>query len=63
MLTSMRLAIDETKLIRSINNNKDMAQSLKNENPFSQRLKHLNQELTRLEAELIEVRTMAQSLE
>jgi hypothetical protein len=63
LLTSMRLAIDETKLIRSINKNKDTARSLKTENPFSQRLKHLNQEITKLEAELIQVRTMAQSLE
>ena len=59
----MRLAIDETKLIRSINKNKDMVRNLKIENPFSQRLKHLNQEITRLEAELVQVRTMAQSLE
>ena len=59
----MRLAIDETKLIRSINKNKDMARSLKTENPFSQRLKLLNQEITKLESELIQVRTMAQSLE
>ena len=58
----MRLAIDETKLIRSINKNKDIARSLKNEKPFSERLKHLNQEITKLEAELIQVRTMAQSL-
>ena len=59
----MRLAIDETKLIRSINNNKDMARSLKSENPFSQRLKLLNQKITKLEGELIQVRTRAQSLE
>jgi hypothetical protein len=50
LLTSMRLAIDETKLIRSINKNKDIARSLKNEKPFSERLKHLNQEITKLEA-------------
>ena len=55
----MRLAIDETKLIRSINKNKDMARSLKTENPFSQRLKHLNQEITKLEARLTKVRSMA----
>lgn len=59
----MRLAIDETKLIRSINKNKDLARSLKIKNPFSQRLKRLNQKITKLEAELIQVRTMAQSLE
>ena len=63
LLASMRLAIDETKLIRSINNNKDMARSLKSENPFSQRLKLLNQKITKLEGELIQVRTRAQSLE
>ena len=63
LITSMRLAIDETKLIRTINKNKDMARSLKIEKPFSQRLKQLNQEITKLEAELIQVRTTAQSLE
>ena len=63
LLTSMRLAIDETKLIRSINKNKDLARSLKIEKPFSRRLKHLNQEITKLEAELIQVWTMAQSFE
>jgi len=59
MLTSMRLAIDETKLIRSINKNKDMVRILKINDPFSQRLKHLNEEITRLEARLIKVRSMA----
>lgn len=67
LLTSMRLAIDETKLIRSINKNKDMARNLKTDNlktdnPFSQKLKHLNQEVTRLEAELKQVRTMAKEI-
>jgi hypothetical protein len=59
LLTSMRLAIDETKLVRSINKNKDMAHKLKLDNPLSQRLNHLNKEITRLEARLKKVRSMA----
>jgi len=59
LLTSMRLAIDETKLIRSISSFKDMARKLKSDNPLSQRLKHLNKEITRLEARLTKVRNMA----
>jgi hypothetical protein len=59
LLTSMRLAIDETKLIRSISSSKDTARKLKLDNPFSQRLKHLNKEITRLEARLTKVRRMA----
>jgi len=59
LLNSMRLAIDETKLIRSISSSKDMARKLKLDNPLSQRLKHLNKEITKLEARLTKVRSMA----
>jgi len=59
LLTSMRLAIDETKLIRSIRNFRDMAQQLKADDPFSLELKHLNKEITDLEARLKQVRRMA----
>ncbi len=54
-----RLAIDETKLIRSIRISRDMAQQLKADDPFSLELKHLNREITDLEARLKQVRSMA----
>ncbi len=57
--TSMRLAIDETKLIRFIRNFRDMARQLKADDPFSLELKHLNREITDLEARLKQVRSMA----
>ena len=57
--TSMRLAIDETKLIRSIRNFRDMARQLKADDPFSLELKQLNKEITDLEARLKQVRSMA----
>ena len=59
LLTSMRLAIDETKLIRSIKNFGDMARQLKADDPFSLELKQLNKEITDLEARLKQVRSMA----
>jgi len=59
LLTSMRLAIDETKLIRSIRNFRDMARQLKADDPFSLELKQLNREITDLEARLKQVRSMA----
>ena len=59
LLTSMRLAIDETKLIRSIRNFRDMARQLNADNPFSLELKQLNKEITDLEARLKQVRSMA----
>ncbi len=59
LLTSMRLAIDETKLIRSIRIFRDMARQLKTDDPFSLELKHLNREITDFEARLKQVRSMA----
>ncbi len=59
LLTSMRLAIDETKLIRSIRIFRDMARQLKADDPFSLELKQLNKEITDLEARLKQVRSMA----
>jgi uncharacterized protein YlxW (UPF0749 family) len=55
----MRLAIDETRLIRSIRIFRDMARQLKSNDPFSPELKHLNKEITDLEARLKQVRSMA----
>ncbi|GBF28990.1 hypothetical protein MnTg03_00555 [bacterium MnTg03] len=59
LLTSMRLAIDETKLIRSIRNFRDLARQLKADDPISLELKQLNKEITDLEARLKQVRSMA----
>ena len=60
LLTSMRLAIDETKLIRSIRNFRDLARQLKTDDPFSLELKQLNKEIADLEARLKQVRSMAE---
>ena len=54
----MRLAIDETKLIRSIRTFRDMERQLKADDPFSHKLKHLKKEITDLEARLKQVRSM-----
>ena len=59
LLTSMCLAIDETKLTRSIRIFRDMVRQLKTDDPFSLELKQLNQEITDLEARLKQVRSMA----
>jgi hypothetical protein len=59
LLTSMRLAIDETRIIRSIRNFRDMARQQKADDPFSLELKQLNKEITDLEARLKQVRSMA----
>ena len=59
LLTCLDLAIDETKLIRSLIKSKEMAFKLKEKNPFSDRLLFLNVEIPYLEAKLIQIRSMA----
>ena len=59
LLTCLDLAIDETRLVRSLIKTKDMVSKLKEENPFSDSLLFLNIEVPYLEAKLIQVRSMA----
>jgi hypothetical protein len=59
LLTCMGLAIDETKLVRSINRSKEMARRLEADNPSSHRLLFLRREISNLEARLIQVRSQA----
>ena len=59
VLSCMALAIDETKLVRSIMKSRDMASKLKKDNLFTQRFSYLNQEITNLESRLVQVRNKA----
>ncbi len=59
VLSCMALAIDETKLVRSIMKSRDMASKLKKDNLFTQRFSYLNQEITNLESKLVQVRNKA----
>ena len=57
LLDCLDLAIEEAKLVRLIIKYKDMAYKLKTENPFSQRLVNLNQEIAHLETKLVKFRS------
>ncbi len=59
VLSCMALAIDETKLVRSIIKSRDMASNLKKDNMFTQRFSYLNKEITHLESKLVLVRNKA----
>lgn len=59
ILSCMALAIDETKLVRSILKSRDMASKLKRDNLFTQRFSYLNKEITNLETKLVQVRNKA----
>ena len=59
VLSCMALAIDETKLVRSIIKSRDMASNLKKDNLFTQRSSYLNKEITHLESKLVLVRNKA----
>jgi len=59
ILSCMALAIDETKLVRSILKSRDMASKLKRDNLFTQRFSYLNKEITNLESKLVQVRNRA----
>jgi len=59
VLSCMALAIDETKLVRSIIKSRDMASNLKKDNMFTQRFSYLNKEITHLELKLVLVRNKA----
>ena len=59
LLDCLGLAIDETKLLRSITRFRDMATNLSDEDVFSGKLTYVNQQIEMLEARLHEVRTQA----
>ena len=59
ILSCMALAIDETKLVKSILKSRDMASNLKRDYLFTQRFNYLNKEITNLESKLVQVRNKA----
>jgi hypothetical protein len=62
ILTCMSLAIDETKLLRSINQSKLVVDQLEAVNPSSHRLIFLKKEISNLETRLIQVRSKARRM-
>ena len=55
----MGLAIDETKLVRSINESRELIKQLESEDPLSHRLLFFKRELANLETRLIKTRRKA----
>jgi hypothetical protein len=59
LLTCQDLAIDETKLLRSINKSIEAIEQLEADNPSSHRLLFLKREISNLEARLAKIRNRA----
>ena len=59
LLTCLGLAIEETKLIRSINKSREAIEQLQADNPSSHRLLFLRREASNLEARLAKIRNIA----
>lgn len=59
LLTCLDLAIDETKVVRSINKSREAIAQLEADNPSSHRLLFLNREISNLEARLAKIRNRA----
>ena len=59
LLRCLGLAIDETKLIKSINESKKMFAQLETHDPSSHRLLFLKKEISNLEARLTKIRRKA----
>jgi hypothetical protein len=59
LLICLSLAIDETKLIKSIKNSSAMIKQLETENPASHRLLFLKREISNLETRLAKTRSEA----
>ena len=59
LLICLSLAIDETKLIKSIKNSTAMIKQLETENPSSHRLFFLKKEISNLETRLAKTRSKA----
>lgn len=62
LLTCMGLAIDETKLIRSINESRAVFAQLETDDPGSHRLLFLQREISTLEARLAIIRRKAKRI-
>ena len=62
LLRCLGLAIDETKLVRSINISREMMRQLEANNPSSHRLLFLSKEIPSLEARLAEIRSKASEI-
>lgn len=62
LLTCLGLAIDETKLVRSINSSREMMRQLEANNPSSHRVLFLRKEISSLEARLAEIRSKASGI-
>jgi len=59
LLVCLSLAIDETKIIKSIKNSTAMIKQLETENPSSHRLLFLKREISNLETRLAKTRSKA----
>ncbi len=59
LLTCLSLAIDETKLVSSINKSREVIEQLEADNPSSHRLLFLKREISNLEARLAKIRNKA----
>ncbi len=59
LLTSLALAIEEARLVRSIIESQGIADRLKSEQPVSKRLAHINREIEYLETRLAQLRGRA----
>lgn len=62
LLTCMGLAIDETKLIRSISESRAIFAQLETDDPSSHRLLFLKREISALEARLTKIRRKAKRI-
>ena len=59
LLTCLGLAIDETKLVRSINESREVIKQLESDDPLSHRLLFLRKEISNLETRLAKIRRKA----
>ncbi len=59
LLTSLTLAIEEAKLVRSIIESKSIADRMRAEKPVSKRLARIDREIEYLESKLAQLRSRA----
>ncbi len=59
LLTCLGLAIDETKLVRSLNESREVIKQLESDDSCSHRLLFLRKEISNLEARLTKIRHKA----
>lgn len=63
LLSCLGLAIEETKLVRSLVKSREMARNIKTSKLFPQRSVYLSREIKGLEARLTQVRSKANSID